>query len=262
MNINDFARKKALHEKISMITCYDYPSACIVNETPIDCVLVGDSVAMAVHGHPTTVMATIEMMILHTEAVCRGIKHPLVISDLPFLAHRSSPSETIHQVKRLMQAGAQAIKIEGGDDHTVETVKFLSTSGVPVIGHIGLTPQSVCQLGGFKIQGKDKESAEQLLNQAEALEKAGCKALVIECIPASLAEAITQSIAIPTIGIGAGGSTDGQVLVWHDLLGIQDDFRPRFLKQYTHSKKAMVGAINDYVQQVKQQLFPTSDHSY
>ncbi|MCW8408687.1 3-methyl-2-oxobutanoate hydroxymethyltransferase [Legionella sp. PATHC035] len=262
MKIHDFKRKKEEKQKISMITCYDYPSACIVAESNIDCVLVGDSVAMAVHGHETTIMATIEMMTLHTQAVARGLKQQFLISDLPFLSHKTSMAQTVEHVKRLLQAGAQAVKIEGGDRDTCNTISYLVNAGIPVIGHIGLTPQSIHQLGGYKVQGKNQDQAEKLIQQALDLEAAGCFALVIECVPQKLAQTITQSLAIPTIGIGAGSDTDGQVLVWHDMLGLQTDFNPKFVKRFIQGKDILLNALNAYAQQVQQVSFPTAEHSF
>ncbi|MDI9818907.1 MULTISPECIES: 3-methyl-2-oxobutanoate hydroxymethyltransferase [unclassified Legionella] len=262
MKIHDFKRKKQQQSKISMVTCYDYPSARIVAESHIDCVLVGDSVAMAVHGYDSTIMATMEMMVLHTKAVARGIGPQFLIADLPFLGHRASRSETVHNVRALLQAGAHAIKIEGADSDTCQTISHLVTAGIPVIGHIGLTPQSIHQLGGYKVQGKEEEQAASLMQQATVLEAAGCFALVIECVPQKLAEAITATVSIPTIGIGAGVHTDGQVLVWHDLLGLQTEFKPRFLKQYAESKSIILAAINTYVQQVQQAQFPAAEHAF
>ncbi|KTD07440.1 3-methyl-2-oxobutanoate hydroxymethyltransferase [Legionella jamestowniensis] len=262
MKIHDFKRKKQQQSKISMITCYDYPSARIVAESHIDCVLVGDSVAMAVHGYDTTVMATMEMMTLHTKAVARGLGQQFLISDLPFLGHRASKAETIHNVRQLLQAGAHAIKIEGADVDTRETIAYLINAGVPVIGHIGLTPQSIHQLGGYKVQGKEEGQALALIEQAIQLEACGCFGVVIECVPQQLATTITQRLSIPTIGIGAGVGTDGQVLVWHDLLGLQTEFKPRFLKQYAQTKELMLAAINNYAQQVQQLQFPADEHAF
>lgn len=262
MKIQDFKAKKQQQTKISMITCYDYPSACIVAESAIDCVLVGDSVAMAVHGYETTIMATIEMMVMHTQAVARGLKKQFLIADLPFLSHRVSRAETISNVKQLMRAGAHAVKIEGGDKDTCQTIAYLVDSGIPVVGHIGLTPQSIHQLGGYKVQGKEQKQAADLMQQAAELEKAGCFALVIECVPQQVAQALTQSLTIPTIGIGAGVNTDGQVLVWHDLLGLQTEFKPKFLKQYAQIKDMMLTAIDAYAQEVRQAQFPTIEHVF
>jgi 3-methyl-2-oxobutanoate hydroxymethyltransferase len=262
MNITDFKRKKLMKEKISMLTCYDYPSAAILTESHIDCALVGDSVVMAVHGHKNTLSATIDIMILHTEAVARGLKYQFLVTDLPFLTHRLSRETIILQVQRLLQAGTQAIKIEGSDAHTCEVIAFLVAAGIPIFGHIGLTAQYLHQLGGFKIQGKTQTQGEELLRQAKALEKAGCSALIIECVPHTVAEMITKSLEIPTIGIGAGPATDGQVLVWQDMLGLQDEFKPRFLKQYAQEKSTILAAINQYAQEVQQGCFPAEEHCY
>jgi len=262
MKTTDFKKRKQLHQKITMLTCYDYPSARIIAESSLDCVLVGDSVAMAVHGYDSTIMATMEMMLLHTQAVSRGLKGQFLVSDLPFLCHRLSHEETIRNVTALMQAGANAIKIEGGDAKTCTLIADLVSAGVPVMGHIGLTPQSIHQLGGYRIQGREDADAERLIEQAKQLEIAGCTAIVLECIPQTLAKKITAMISIPTIGIGAGNETDGQILVWHDLLGMQDEFKPRFVKQYAHVKSMMLGAINTYIEQVKQSEFPSLEYAY
>lgn len=262
MKITDFALKKARGDKITMLTCYDYPSARLIAETSLDCILVGDSVAMVVHGHDSTVRATMEMMILHTKAVARGRGSQLLITDLPFLCHRESRKDTVHYVRQLIEAGAEAIKIEGGDADTCESIAYLVTAGVPIIGHIGLTPQSILKLGGFKVQGRSDSDAADLLQQARALEKAGCTAIVLECVPESLAKNITESLSVPTIGIGAGSGTDGQVLVWHDMLGLQNDFNPRFVKQFANSMDTMTSAITQYVQQVKEKEFPTPEHTW
>ncbi len=262
MKFNDFKRKKEQQSKISMITCYDYPSACMISESNIDCVLVGDSVAMAVHGHDSTIMATLEMMCLHTAAVARGLTHAFLISDLPFLCHRESIANTIQNVKPLLQAGAQAIKIEGGDQDTCQTIAHLVTAGVPVMGHIGLTPQSVLQLGGYRIQGRAAEEAATLLQQAKNLEAAGCFALVIECVPSDVSQTITNALTIPTIGIGAGVETDGQVLVWHDMLGLQSHFKPRFVKSFADGKACLLAGLNAYANEVHLAHFPTTDHAF
>ena len=262
MNIHDFKHKKEQNKKISMLTCYDYPSACIVAESNVDCVLVGDSVAMAVHGHHSTIMATMEMMVLHTASVARGLAQQFLISDLPFLCHRVSHADTIQNVKKLLQAGAHAVKIEGADKDVCQTIHYLVTAGIPIMGHIGLTPQSIHQLGGYKVQGKNPSQAEDLLLQAKQLEAAGCFALVIECVPQQLAKTITNTLTIPTIGIGASVETDGQVLVWHDMLGLQTTFKPRFLKQFAHGKDVFLAAINAYVEQVERADYPALEHAF
>lgn len=262
MKRDDFQRKKKHQNKISMLTCYDYPSARILAESNIDCVLVGDSVAMAVHGYDSTIMATMEMMLLHTASVARGLKNQFLITDLPFLCHRASFADTVQNVRQLLQAGAHAVKIEGGDDHVCQTIAQLVTAGVPIMGHIGLTPQSVLQLGGYKIQGKEPSQAEMLLMQAKKLELAGCFAIVIECVPTEVARTITQSLSIPTIGIGAGPDTDGQVLVWHDMLGLQTEFKPRFVKHFLQGKELMQTAINAYVNDVSRTQFPSVEYAF
>ena len=262
MKLHDFKRKKEKKSKISMLTCYDYPSARTIAESAIDCVLVGDSVAMVVHGHASTMMADMAMMCLHTAAVARGISQQFIVSDLPFLCHRASIAETVQNVKQLVQAGAHAIKIEGGDTDTCQTIAHIVTAGVPVMGHIGLTPQSVLQLGGYRIQGREQEHARLLIEQAQKLEAAGCFALVIECVPTALAKAITDALTIPTIGIGAGVETDGQVLVWHDMLGLQTELKPRFVKHFIQGKELLLSGINAFAEDVEQANFPTPNHSF
>lgn len=261
MLIHDFLSKKTTNTKITVITCYDYPSAQMASASTIDCVLVGDSVSMVVHGHSDTTMATMDMMVMHTQAVKRGLTHPLLISDMPFLEHRMSQSHTVQQAQRLIQAGAQAIKIEGGDMHTCETIAYLVTIGIPILGHIGLTPQFVHQLG-YSVQGKTETDQQSLLDQAKRLEAAGCSAIVLECIPQMLAKTITDSLHIPTIGIGAGKYTDGQVLVWHDMLGLQTDIKPKFLKYFGNAKLQMVEAINTYADEVRTSVYPCMEYSY
>jgi 3-methyl-2-oxobutanoate hydroxymethyltransferase len=262
MNIHDFAKKKHTKEKITLLTCYDYPSAQIIANTAIDCVLVGDTVSMVVHGHENTTMATMDMMILHTKAVARGIKKQFIVSDLPFMSYRISPEATLKNVKHLIQAGAHAVKLEGADPSLCTMINTISTCGIPVMGHIGLTPQSIHALGGNKVQGKSEPLANRLLLDAKNLEKAGCFAMVLECIPSKLANLITSQLSIPTIGIGAGNKTDGQVLVWHDMLGMQTMFNPKFLKRYETLNTHMTSAINCYVEEVKKSIFPSKEHEY
>lgn len=262
MKITDFIKKKQAGEKITMLTCYDYASAKIISKSNLDCVLVGDSVAMVVHGYESTVMATMDMMIMHTQAVARGISKQFIVSDLPFLCHRLTLAETVHHVKQLIQAGAQAIKIEGGDEHACHTIAYLVTAGIPIVGHIGLMPQSIYQYGGYKVQGKEEAQALHLLEQAKNLEKAGCCALVLECIPQTLSKTITESLTIPTIGIGAGAVTDGQVLVWHDMLGFQSEFLPKFIKQFVDTQSNILTAINQYVRDVQQIEYPNRNYAY
>jgi 3-methyl-2-oxobutanoate hydroxymethyltransferase len=255
MKIQDFKAKKQAQQKISMVTCYDYPSACIVAQSQIDSILVGDSVAMAMYGHHTTIMATPEMLLLHTQAVARGIGKQFLIADIPFLSHKKSQKDTIDQVTALLQAGAHAVKIEGADADTCQTIRYLVNAGIPVMGHIGLTAQFIHQFGGFKVQGKTPKQAEHLLQQALDLEASGCFAVVIECVPSSVAQTITQQLTIPSIGIGAGPATDGQILVWHDLLGLHD-FKPKFVKRYAEGKTFFLDALDRYVEEIQAQHFP------
>lgn len=262
MKATEFKIKKKAQEKIVCLTCYDYPSARLLAETALDCILVGDSVAMAVHGYESTVMATMEMMVMHTQAVARGLGQQFLISDMPFLSYQISHQTTMRHVMQLMQAGAHAVKIEGGDPALCETMTRITRAGVPVIGHIGMTPQSVHQFGGFRVQGKELSQAANLMREAKALEEAGAIALVLECVPAELAKRITEQLSIPTIGIGAGCDTDGQILVWHDVLGLQDELKPKFVKHYAQGKHLLKDAVSAYVLDVKQAVFPEARHMY
>ncbi len=260
MNVLDFQKKKEKKEKISMVTCYDAWSAKIIAESNIDSILVGDSLAMVMHGYPTTINATVEMMYLHTQAVAKCAKNKFIISDMPFLSHRKGLSFLMDTVQKLEQAGATAIKLEGGTGN-FELIHHVVESGIPVMGHLGLTPQSVNLLGGFKTQGKDKCQSEAILQQATLLQEAGCFAIVLECIPAPLAKTITEKLSIPTIGIGAGPDVDGQVLVLQDLLGCHT-FKPKFLKTYLNGFELIQNALNTYDKEVKSGLFPLEEHCY
>lgn len=262
MKIHDFARKKSAQQKITMMTCYDYPSARLIAQSSLDCVLVGDSVAMAVHGYEHTIHATMEMMSLHTSAVARGLTKQFLISDLPFLADRISDAKTMENAQKLIQAGANALKIEGADVQQCNSIHRLVSSGVPVMGHIGLTPQSVHQLGGYRVQGRTDQEAQSLIEQAQALEAAGCFAIVLECVPPTLAQTITKKIQIPIIGIGSGAHTDGQVLVWHDVLGLNTEHTPRFVKQFTQGASQLFDAIQQFVDEVHDAKFPDKCHEY
>ncbi len=261
MNIFDFQKKKAAGEKITMVTCYDYTSALILDKTGVDTLLVGDSLAMTMHGFQTTVSATTEMMAMHTAAVVRGARNKFIVGDLPFMAYRKSLSDNVEAVQAIMQAGAHAVKLEGTSGNT-GLITHLVESGVPVMGHIGLTPQFVNQLGGYKVQGKTEESARRLIEEAHALEEAGCFSLVLECVPADLAARISKELKIATIGIGAGAGTDGQVLVFQDLLGLNTEFRPKFVKKYLDGAKIITDAIETYNKEVKEGVFPDADYSF
>jgi 3-methyl-2-oxobutanoate hydroxymethyltransferase len=261
MNIFDFAKKKQSREKISLITCYDYTSARILAESSVDCLLVGDSVAMTMHGFKDTLSATIEMMRFHTEAVSRGAGKKFIVSDLPFLSYRKSFSKNISAAEVLIKAGAHAVKLEGAAGN-LKLIKHLTESGIPVMGHLGLTPQSIHTLGGYKVQGKTHESAVQLKKDALALQEAGCFSLVLECVPNSLAKDITDSLSIPTIGIGAGPSTDGQVLVFQDLLGLNLDFQPKFVKQFSNGREHFKNGIENFISAIKSGEFPHDEHCF
>ena len=261
MNIHDFMGMKKEGRKITVVTAYDYWTARIVEKSEVDCVLVGDSVAMVVHGYPSTVHATTAMMALHTQAVARGLKKKFLIGDMPFLSFRKGLHTALDCVEALMGAGAQAVKLEGVWGHE-DVVEGIIKSGVPVMGHIGLTPQSVHQLGGFRVQGTDKKTAEDLLRQAARLEALGCFSLVLECVPSDLAAQITDSIEIPTIGIGAGPSVSGQVLVLQDLLGMDSGFKPKFLRGFLNGEDLIKTALDKYRKEVQMGTFPNSQESY
>lgn len=262
MNVLDFYTKKQNSDKISIVTCYDYTSARILSETSIDCILVGDSVAMTMHGYKDTIPATVEMMYWHTMAVSRGVQNKkFIVSDLPFLSYRKSISKSVNAAQKLMQAGAHALKIESAAGN-LKLIEHLAESGVPIMGHLGLTPQLTNILGGYKVQGKTSDSATVIKQDALALQEAGCFALVLECIPDLLAKEISQSLSIATIGIGAGPFTDGQVLVWQDLLGLNMDFKPKFVKNFIDGYEHFTKGIESYICAVKAGEFPTDEHSY
>lgn len=261
MNILEFQERKQKGQKISMITCYDYSFAKILNETDIDVLLVGDSLGMTMHGYPTTLNVSTEMMALHTAAVVRGAPKKLIVGDLPFLAYRKSLDENMNCVEQIMKAGAHAVKLEGAKGN-IDLVRHLVDSGVPVMGHLGLTPQSINQLGGFKVQGRNEKAQEAIKQQALQLQEAGAFSVVLECVPSHLAYEITKSLEIPTIGIGAGVDCDGQVLVLQDMLGMNNDFKPKFLRQYFNGVEELKKAFNKYHSDVIHKEFPTEKESY
>ncbi len=261
MNIFDFQKKKMSGNKISMVTCYDYTSARILAGTSIDCILVGDSAAMTMHGYKDTLSATMEMMRYHTAAVSRGAGDKFIIGDMPFASYRKSLSDNITAAQILMQAGAHAIKLEGAAGNQ-DFIRHVTESGIPVMGHIGLTPQFMHMLGGFKVQGKTQSGADRLKEDILMLQEAGCFALVIEGVPASLGQELTQLLSIPTIGIGAGPHTDGQVLVLQDLLGLTLDFKPKFVKAFADGHDQFRNGIEAYVQAVNSGGFPEDEHCY
>jgi 3-methyl-2-oxobutanoate hydroxymethyltransferase len=261
VRIQDFARKKRDGVPISMVTCYDSWSASLIAETDIDCILVGDSLAMVVYGHDTTLPAEIETMAAHTAAVCRGAPDSFVIGDMPFLSYRRGLQSAVDGAAALMRAGARAVKLEGAAGNT-ELIHHLVESGVPVMGHLGLTPQSVHRLGGFKVQARSEEAAVTLLTQARELEAAGCFSVVLEAIPSAVANEVTATLEIPTIGIGAGPHVDGQVLVLQDLLGVTTAFRPKFVRTWMDGSSLIRDALQAYHRDVTDGRFPNGEESY
>lgn len=260
-NIPDFERMKQAGEKISMLTAYDYPSAQLVEKAGVDMILVGDSLGMVVLGYDSTVPVTMEEMLHHTKAVCRGAMQTFVVADMPFMSYATLDLAIMNAGRLIKEGGADAVKLEGGH-HIVPIVQALTRAGIPVVGHIGLTPQTASQLGGFKVQGRDLESAKQLGEDGQSLEQAGAFSLVLEAIPRQVAEQISRELKIPTIGIGAGPDCDGQVLVFHDLLGLFERFKPKFVKQYAQLGLEAVQAIQGYHEEVKSSLFPAEEHTF
>ena len=246
----------------AMMTAYDYPTAKLVDEAGIECILVGDSLGMVVLGHPTTVPVTMDDMVRHATAVARGAKHALLVGDMPFGSYQTSSEEAIRNAARfLKEAGMDAVKLEGGSE-VVETARALVRAGIAVMGHVGLTPQRVAQFGGFKVQAKDAHSAKQLVDDAQALEEAGCFSIVLESVPARVAAIATERLSIPTIGIGAGPHCDAQVLVLHDALGLFPDFTPKFAKRYAELGTQVVSAMRTYREEVLDGTFPGPQHSF
>ncbi len=249
-------------EKIAMLTAYDYPTADIQNSAGIDAILVGDTLGMVVLGYETTLPVTIDDVIRHAASVCRAQPRALVIGDMPFLSYTVSVADAVTNAGRLVkEAGVSAVKLEGGRA-MLPVVRALVRASIPVMGHLGLTPQSILRFGGYKVQAKDKRAAERLLEAAKALEDAGCFAIVLEAIPATVAKVVTEALTIPTIGIGAGPDCDGQVLVTHDMLGIYDDFTPKFVKRYAEMRTLMKKSFEEYVEDVKSSRFPGPEHCY
>ena len=261
-SVLEFQKMKDAGERVAMATCYDFTSARILEKSRVDCLLVGDSLAMTMHGHADTLPATAELMALHVAAVRRGAPSKFVVGDMPFLAHRGSLDRTLDAVRAIMAAGAQAVKIEGIDGATENTIAHVVESGVPVMGHLGLTPQSVHQFGGFKVQGTGDGAAEWLLAQARKAERAGCFAVVLECVPTDVARHVTQGLAIPTIGIGAGAGCAGQVLVFQDLLGLNQEFKPRFVRRFLNGAELIGSALDAFANAVKDGSFPSEKESY
>ncbi|GAB6076612.1 3-methyl-2-oxobutanoate hydroxymethyltransferase [Desulfurobacterium crinifex] len=256
-----FLEKKKKREKITILTAYDYLTAKIVDSAGVDAILVGDSLGMVVLGYPSTIPVTMEEMIHHTKAVVRGRKNAMVIFDMPFLSYQTGIRDAILNAGRaLKETGCDAVKIEGGVEQK-ETIRALVDAGIPVMGHIGLQPQSVKTLGGYRLRGKGEER-EKLIEDAKAVEEAGAFAVVLEKIPSDLAKEITELLSIPTIGIGAGKYCDGQVLVFHDMVGLFEEFKPKFVKRYAELGKLAREAVKQYIEEVKSEKFPDEEHSY
>jgi 3-methyl-2-oxobutanoate hydroxymethyltransferase len=262
ITIPDLREKKGNQQPITMLTAYDFPSARLLDSAGVDVILVGDSLGMTMMGYSTTVPVTMDEMIHHCKMVARGTDRAFLIGDMPFMSYQTGRSDAIRNAGRfLKEGGMEAVKMEGGGV-TVDLVKAVVNSGISVMGHIGLTPQSVIRFGGYRVQGKSAESARQLILDAKKLQDAGCFSIVLEAIPAPVAEIITEKVSIPTIGIGAGNKCDGQVLVYHDLLGLNQDFTPKFVKQYANLSKSISDAVKQYCRDVQQRKFPTDKHSF
>jgi 3-methyl-2-oxobutanoate hydroxymethyltransferase len=259
---NTLQKMKSVGEKISMITAYDYSFARLFDAAGIDVILVGDSASNVMAGHETTLPITLDQMIYHASSVIRGVERSLVVVDLPFGTYQGNSKEALASAIRIMkETGAHAVKLEGGEE-IVESIKRILAAGIPVMGHLGLTPQSIYKFGTYTVRAKEEAEANKLRSDAKLLQESGCFAMVLEKIPAQLAKEVSESIAIPTIGIGAGRHCDGQVLVMHDLLGINTEFKPRFLRQYLNLHEAVTGAVKHYIKDVKDRDFPNEQEQY
>lgn len=262
ITINDFFKKKAEGQKITMLTAYDYPFAQIVDEAGIDAILVGDSLAMVIQGFENTLPVTMDEMVYHTKMVSRAVKGAMVIGDMPFMSYQGSVEEAVKNAGRfLKEAGASAIKVEGGRE-VAGQIEAITKAEIPVMAHIGLTPQAIHRMGGYKVQGRGDEAARRLLEDAHVVEEAGAFSVVLEAVPSELAKKITSELRIPTIGIGAGPHCDGQVLVIHDLLGLFERFMPRFVKRYANLKDEALRAVRSYKEEVEKGIFPSEEHSF
>ena len=262
LSTTDLIRKKNKQQTIVMLTCYDATFARLLDQADIDCILIGDSLGMVIQGHEHTVPVTLDDVIYHSRAVARGCQRPHLVGDLPFGSYQAGSEEAIRSATRLLkEGGVQSVKLEGGA-HIIDSVARMTQAGIPVMGHLGLTPQSVHQFGGYKIQAKQQQAAQQLLDDAISLQQAGAYSLVLEGIPLQLAQQVSQSLSIPCIGIGAGPHCDGQVLVLYDLLGLDDSFNPKFLKKYANLSHDVVQAASHYAQDVRNGTFPSLNHSH
>ena len=260
--VSTFKMQKENKDKITMLTAYDYSTAKLIDEAGVNSILVGDSLGMVCLGYEDTISVTMEDMIHHTRAVSRGVKNALVVADMPFMSYQTSVYDAVVNAGRLMKEGrANAVKLEGGLE-VVDQIKAIVDASIPVVAHLGLTPQSVNAFGGFKVQGKSEEAARKLIESAKAVEKAGAFAVVLECVPAKLAKLISEKLTIPTIGIGAGNGCDGQVLVYQDMLGMFSDFIPKFVKQYANLGSVIKEAVGSYISEVQNGSFPEDKHTF
>ena len=260
--ILDISLMKEQQNKITVLTAYDYPFAQLMDRVGIDIILVGDSVGSVFSGYDNTLPVTVEEMLYHTRAVVRGSQQALVVTDLPFMSYQIDERDARFNAGRLIkEGGAQAVKLEGGE-HMAKTIRAIVDIDIPVVGHIGLTPQSIHRMGGFRVQGREDEQARKILADAKAVEESGAFAMVLEGIPRDLARAVTESVSIPTIGIGAGSDCDGQVLVIHDILGLCDKYSPKFVKRYADISATIASGIEQYIKEVKAGDFPTTNHSF
>lgn len=260
--VSTLKKQKENNDKITMITCYDYSMAKLMDEAGMEILLIGDSLGQVILGYENTLPVTMEDMIHHTAAVNRGAKNAFVLADMPFMSYQTSVYDAVLNAGRLMKEGhAHGVKLEGGA-RVCPQIRAIVEADIPVCAHIGLTPQSVNAFGGFKVQGKSEEAARQLIEDAKAVEEAGASMVVLECVPAKLAEIITNTIQIPTIGIGAGAGCDGQVLVYQDMLGMFSDFKPKFVKQFANVGEVMKQAFADYAREVKEGTFPAQEHTF
>lgn len=257
----DFLDAKATGRRVSMVTCYDYTFARLLSKTSIDAILVGDSAGMVMHGHDSTLAMTVDLMRLHTQAVVRGASGKFIVADMPFLSFRKGIPAALDAAHALVAAGAHALKLEGVDGHE-DVIERIVQSGIPVMGHLGLQPQSVRAYGGFRVQGRNDDGARAIARQANLLEQLGVFAIVLECVPAAVARDITNTMRVPTIGIGAGAFCDGQILVLQDLLGMNVDFHPKFARPFTDGARSIVDALGDFDAAVKSGAFPSADESY
>jgi 3-methyl-2-oxobutanoate hydroxymethyltransferase len=258
----DIQAMKREGKRFAMLTAYDYPTALLEDRAGIEVILVGDSLAMTVLGYENTLPVTMDAMIHHTQAVTRGAKYALIIGDMPFMSYNSSERDAIFNAGRFMkEGGADAVKLEGGAS-VKETVRAIVKAGIPVMGHIGLTPQTISMLGGFKVQGKDAQAAQKIIDDALSLEDAGAFSVLLEAVPAPIAKRVTERLIVPTVGIGAGVHCDGQVLVVHDMLGLFDRFTPKFAKRYVNLSELMLKAFDSYREEVMKGTFPTDQHSF